>query len=43
MTTSTEPKFERIYAVEIVDEVTEQSHRINKTFVGGPQTVASRT
>lgn len=34
MTTSTEPKFERVYASEIVDEVTELVHTVSKSFVG---------
>lgn len=34
MTTSTDAKFERVYAVEIVDEVATLSHEISQTFVG---------
>ena len=36
MTTSTDAKFERLYASEIVDEATEISHQISEDFVGDP-------
>lgn len=42
MTTSTEPKFERVYAMQIVDEATELSHLISRNFVGGQNTSATR-
>ena len=36
MTTSTEPKFERIFASEILDETTENVHIIAQNFIGEP-------
>jgi hypothetical protein len=42
MTTSTEPKFERVYAMQIVDEMTELSHLISREFVGEQNTEANR-
>jgi len=43
MTTSQETKFERVYQVEIADEVAESSHLISRTFVGEDNTGAERT
>jgi hypothetical protein len=34
MTTSTDSRFERVYASEIIDEATEVSHRISEDFIG---------
>lgn len=42
MTTSTDPRFERIYASEIVDEVTEISHQISQSYVGRANTDNNR-
>lgn len=42
MTTSTDPRFERIYASEIVDEATEISHNIAQNFVGELNTESNR-
>lgn len=42
MTTSTEPKFERVYAMQIVDEATELSHLISREFVGDQNTSSNR-
>jgi len=42
MTTSTDPRFERIYASEIVDEATEISHQISQNFVGELNTESNR-
>lgn len=42
MTTSSEAKFERVYAVEIVDEVSEISHTVSRSFVGEHQTRENR-
>ena len=43
MTTSTDAKFERIYASEIVDEATQISHNISQSFVGELNTPENRT
>jgi len=43
MTTSTDTKFERVYASEIVDEVTEISNQISQDFVGRVNTEDNRT
>jgi hypothetical protein len=43
MTTSTDARFERIYASEIVDEVTQISHQISQDFVGRVNTDDNRT
>lgn len=42
MTTSTDVRFERVYASEIVDEVTEVSHNISQDFIGNPNTEENR-
>jgi hypothetical protein len=42
MTTSTTQKFERVYAMQIVDEATEVSHEINKRFIGDQNTEPNR-
>lgn len=42
MTTSSEPKFERVYAMQIIDEMTELSHLISREFVGEQNTEANR-
>lgn len=42
MTTSTDAKFERIYASEIVDEATEVSHQIAEGFIGSRNTEDNR-
>jgi hypothetical protein len=42
MTTSTEPKFERVYAMQVIDEATEASHLISREFVGDQNTVTNR-
>jgi hypothetical protein len=42
MTTSQDARFNRVYASEIVDEVTETSHLISQDFVGKPNTEAQR-
>ena len=42
MTTSTDTKFERIYASEIVDEATEISHQISEDFIGDRNTDDNR-
>jgi len=42
MTTSTDSKFERIYASEIIDEATEISHQISQEFVGERNTDDNR-
>lgn len=42
MTTSTEPKFERVYAMQVIDEMTEISHIISREFVGDQNTEANR-
>jgi len=42
MTTSTDPRFERVYASEIVDEATEISHQISQQFVGELNTESNR-
>ncbi|UBF23170.1 tail sheath [Haloarcula tailed virus 2] len=34
MTTSTDARFERFYAVQVVDEVTELSHQVSQSFLG---------
>lgn len=41
--TSTERKFERIYASEIIDEATENTHTIAQSFVGEPNIEDVRT
>jgi len=43
MTTSTEPKFERVYGMQIIDEAAELSHIISREFIGNQNTVANRT
>jgi hypothetical protein len=43
MTTSTEPKFERVYASEIADEATENTHTVAQSFVGEPNIQEVRT
>lgn len=43
MTTSTEAKFERVYAMQVIDEATEISHQISRTFIGEQNTQANRT
>lgn len=43
MTTSTDAKFERVYASEIVDEVTTISHQIAQQFIGQPNTSENRS
>jgi hypothetical protein len=43
MTTSQDAKFERVYASEIVDEVTEISHQISQQFIGRLNTDDNRT
>lgn len=42
MTTSTEPKFERVYAMQVTDEMTEVSHIISRNYVGDQNTEANR-
>lgn len=42
MTTSSEPKFERVYAMQVVDEATELSHEISREFIGDQNTAANR-
>lgn len=42
MTTSEEPKFERVYAMQIADEITELVHQISRNFVGEQNTSANR-
>lgn len=42
MTTSTDPKFERVYAMQVVDELTELSHEISQVYVGEQNTPTSR-
>lgn len=42
MTTSTDAKFERVYASEVVDEATELSHEISQNFVGEANTESNR-
>jgi hypothetical protein len=42
MTTSTDSKFERIYASEIIDEATEISHQISQSFIGDRNTDDNR-
>jgi hypothetical protein len=42
MTTSTDSKFERIYASEIIDEATEISHQISQEFIGDANTADNR-
>lgn len=42
MTTSTDAKFERVYATEIVDEAVEVSHQINEAFIGDLNTEENR-
>jgi hypothetical protein len=42
MTTSTDTRFERIYASEIIDEATEISHQISQDFVGRVNTDDNR-
>jgi hypothetical protein len=42
MTTSTDTRFERVYASEIVDEATEISHQISQDFVGRVNTDDNR-
>lgn len=42
MTTSTEPKFERVYAIVIADEVAELSHEVSRNFIGELNTEANR-
>ena len=42
MTTSTEPKFERIYASEILDEATANTHTIAQNFIGEPNVAEVR-
>lgn len=42
MTTSTDVRFERIYANEIVDEATELSHLISQQFIGELNTPGNR-
>lgn len=43
MTTSTDVRFERLYASEIIDEATEISHGISQQFVGDANTENNRT
>lgn len=42
MTTSTTQRFERVYAMQVIDEVTELSHAVSREFVGDQQTAATR-
>lgn len=42
MTTSTTQKFERVYAMQVVDEATEVSHQINRQFLGDQNTKQNR-
>lgn len=42
MTTSTEPKFERVYAMQIVDEITDIAHAISREFIGDQNTASNR-
>lgn len=42
MDTSTTPKFERVYVMQIVDEVTELSHDISRVFIGEQNTVENQ-
>lgn len=42
MTTSTDAKFERVYASEIIDEATEISHQISQQFIGEANTEDNR-
>ena len=42
MTTSSDVRFERVYANEIVDEATELSHLISQQFIGDLNTPANR-
>jgi hypothetical protein len=43
MTTASEPKFERVYAMQVIDEMTELSHIISRNFVGDQNTEANRS
>lgn len=42
MTTSSDAKFERVYASEIIDESTEISHQISQNYVGEANTESNR-
>ena len=42
MTTASEPKFERVYAMQVVDEATELSHLISREYVGEQNTPSNR-
>lgn len=42
MTTSTTARFERVVTIEVIDEVTEQSHLIAKEFIGDQNTDSNR-
>jgi hypothetical protein len=42
MTTSTDVRFERLYASEIIDEATEISHQISQQFIGNANTEDNR-
>lgn len=42
MTTSTTQKFERVYSMQVIDEVTELSHTINREFIGDQNTNSNR-
>jgi hypothetical protein len=42
MTTSTDVRFERLYASEIIDEATEISHEISQQFIGNANTEDNR-
>ncbi|WP_226041171.1 DUF2586 family protein [Natrinema sp. DC36] len=42
MTTSTDPRFERIFASEITDEATEISHQISQGYVGEANTLTNQ-
>lgn len=42
MTTSTDPRFERVYGMQVVDEATEISHVISREFVGEQNTTSNR-
>lgn len=42
MTTSTTQKFERVYAMDVIDEATEISHGVSKQFIGEQNTQTTR-
>lgn len=42
MTTSTTQKFERVYGMQVIDEATEISHLISRSFIGEQNTQANR-